>query len=277
MRTDRTVVLVSALLCLFVAPGLLAAPCPESDGDGWADCELAGCDPVGLACGDRDDTSFDVNPGATETCDHRDDECDGAVDEGFATATTCECHHDLFPNGYDRLGFSVTGLGDIDGDGVPDIAVGAPFDDLTGWDTGVVTLYSGVDRRILWRTASTQSFLYLGNAIEPIADMHGDGLPDLLSGSPVTDSVVVISGAGGGGIARCVEPAGGGDVSAGRDGVIVPRRVARDPAATLESGTRRPRRGRSPTQALRPACVLGVSTRRPSHACRGRTRTRPAP
>ena len=44
---------------------------PDEDSDGY---------PASLDCDDRDAA---VNPGASETCDGRDDDCDGVVDEGF--------------------------------------------------------------------------------------------------------------------------------------------------------------------------------------------------
>jgi hypothetical protein len=62
---------------------------PDGDGDGFgrpgptADAcnEPDGYAPVP---GDCDDGDGDVRPGAAETCDGRDDDCDGAVDEGVS-------------------------------------------------------------------------------------------------------------------------------------------------------------------------------------------------
>jgi len=61
--------------------GCTSAPLPDPgavdlDGDGW---------PAVLDCDDRDAT---VSPGAVETCDSRDEDCDGAVDEAVADAPT---------------------------------------------------------------------------------------------------------------------------------------------------------------------------------------------
>jgi hypothetical protein len=56
--------------------------CPDADGDGFAVCGT-GCQlPSGKTCGDCDDTRPGVHPGATETCNDRDDDCDGQTDEG---------------------------------------------------------------------------------------------------------------------------------------------------------------------------------------------------
>ncbi len=51
------------------------AGCADGDSDGYAD----------VACGgnDCDDADPDVNPGAVETCNGADDDCDGTVDNGF--------------------------------------------------------------------------------------------------------------------------------------------------------------------------------------------------
>ncbi|HEX5044789.1 MAG TPA: putative metal-binding motif-containing protein, partial [Candidatus Polarisedimenticolaceae bacterium] len=56
--------------------------CPDGDGDGYAVCG-AGCQlPAGKSCGDCDDARASVHPGAAETCNDRDDDCDGETDEG---------------------------------------------------------------------------------------------------------------------------------------------------------------------------------------------------
>ncbi|MBI4160962.1 MAG: putative metal-binding motif-containing protein, partial [Acidobacteria bacterium] len=59
-------------------------PCPDADGDGFADCLTdPSCDPGTLACGDCDDADPARNPGTAESCDGVDNDCDGTVDEGF--------------------------------------------------------------------------------------------------------------------------------------------------------------------------------------------------
>jgi MYXO-CTERM domain-containing protein len=49
--------------------------CVDADGDDFADVECGGPD-----C---DDSNANVRPGAAETCNDVDDDCDGLVDEGF--------------------------------------------------------------------------------------------------------------------------------------------------------------------------------------------------
>jgi hypothetical protein len=52
---------------------------PDADGDGWT--------ALGCAMGDDcADTSAAINPGAAEVCDGQDNNCSGAVDEGFECA-----------------------------------------------------------------------------------------------------------------------------------------------------------------------------------------------
>jgi hypothetical protein len=51
---------------------------PDADTDGFTACG-----------GDCDDGDAAVHPGATESCDGRDDDCDKQVDEGFDVGTAC--------------------------------------------------------------------------------------------------------------------------------------------------------------------------------------------
>ncbi len=55
--------------------GACVVGCPDADDDGFADAECGG--------NDCDDADRDVRPGGEEACNGRDDDCDGAVDEGF--------------------------------------------------------------------------------------------------------------------------------------------------------------------------------------------------
>ncbi|MCZ7683798.1 MAG: putative metal-binding motif-containing protein [Sandaracinaceae bacterium] len=75
--------------------GALDAPGEDDDRDGWADL-ICGGTCVGR-CGDCDDTRASVHPGATELCNGRDDDCDGALSptgedddqDGHADAVAC--------------------------------------------------------------------------------------------------------------------------------------------------------------------------------------------
>jgi hypothetical protein len=59
-----------------------APTCADQDGDHFYVC-VSGCTPpTGAVCGDCDDARGGVHPGATETCNGRDDDCDGPTDEG---------------------------------------------------------------------------------------------------------------------------------------------------------------------------------------------------
>ena len=62
----------------------------DSDGDGYGDAAVGVSDcaaPAGTVADatDCDDASAGVYPGATETCDGEDDDCDGATDEDSAS------------------------------------------------------------------------------------------------------------------------------------------------------------------------------------------------
>jgi hypothetical protein len=84
-----------------------------------------------------------------------------------------------------RFGWAVCGLGDQNGDGRPDVAVGYP-------ESSSVWTLSGADGSTL-RIASSASlgasgaslFGYLGFALAPLGDLDGDGLEELGVGAPV--------------------------------------------------------------------------------------------
>ncbi len=71
---------------------------PDGDGDGYGPGAATThvCDPLpeGLATmgGDCDDGDPDVHPGATETCDGRDEDCSGIADDGAGCACTADTY-----------------------------------------------------------------------------------------------------------------------------------------------------------------------------------------
>jgi hypothetical protein len=84
----------------------------DSDGDGWGDPDttVRACERPSDATGpnlaeDCDDSDATVHPEATETCDGRDENCDGRIDEGLATTTWFQ---DLDGDGYGDLDNSVS-------------------------------------------------------------------------------------------------------------------------------------------------------------------------
>ena len=59
----------------------MAPPCIDDDNDGYGASDTPSCTNQGVDCLDGDAS---VNPGASESCNDQDDDCDGLADEGFA-------------------------------------------------------------------------------------------------------------------------------------------------------------------------------------------------
>ena len=92
----------------------------------------------------------------------------------------------------DRLGTAVAGVGDLTGDGVPDIAVSSPFrDTAAGADAGSITLLSAgdcsVSYRLTDRTASPGEQLG-SRGMTVIGDLNGDHVPEIAAGAPLDDT-----------------------------------------------------------------------------------------
>jgi hypothetical protein len=83
----------------------------------------------------------------------------------------------------DEMGSEVVGLGDVDGDGVDDFAASAVGNDLGGNYAGVVRVWSGADFSLLHEFVGSQ-FDRLGERLATLGDYDGDGLADVLMGSP---------------------------------------------------------------------------------------------
>ena len=84
----------------------------------------------------------------------------------------------------DHFGWSVTGLDDVDGDLLPDLAVGAVDDDDGGASSGTVRVFSGATGNTLYTLVGTQTNQLFGYAVSGIGDLTGDGLGELVAGGP---------------------------------------------------------------------------------------------
>lgn len=82
-----------------------------------------------------------------------------------------------------RFGTAVSGVGDINGDGTPDFAVGAPDDSSLARYNGSVHVYSGATGGILYHFRGVRDDT-LGYDIAGIGDVNGDGRDDFIAGGP---------------------------------------------------------------------------------------------
>jgi hypothetical protein len=102
---------------------------------------------------------------------------------------------------FDGFGSAVAALGDLDGDGIEDLAVGAPDDEdgtafeETGLDVGAVWVlflaadgtvrsHQKIDRTLGGFTAELAPHTGFGAALAPLGDLDGDGITELAVGAP---------------------------------------------------------------------------------------------
>jgi hypothetical protein len=92
------------------------------------------------------------------------------------------------PNPQDggSFGWSVAGVGDVDIDGVPDMLVSAPYQNVgDNRAQGRAFLFSGGDGSLLktLNTPNPQPWACFGEMVAGVGDLNDDGMPDLLIGA----------------------------------------------------------------------------------------------
>ncbi|MFG0315634.1 MAG: integrin alpha, partial [Planctomycetota bacterium JB042] len=97
----------------------------------------------------------------------------------------------------DRFGAAVAGIGDVNGDGVPDLAAGAPGSDAAALDAGAVLLFDGKDGSTILSVPGASAGDAFGQALAAAGDVNADGIPDLLAGAPGGAWAGVVSGSNG--------------------------------------------------------------------------------
>ncbi len=175
----------------------LAHPTGDAGGDqlGTSLCGLGDLDGDGLA-DFASGAPFDDNNGADS----------GAV-RAWSGATGAVLFTADGASAGDHFGSAIAGLGDVDGDGKGDLAVGAPSDGSAGPDAGSVRVLSGATGLELFAILGSPGQT-LGSSVAAAGDVDGDGVPDLILGGRDGDVALVCSGVDGGLLFDVAPPAG---------------------------------------------------------------------
>lgn len=88
----------------------------------------------------------------------------------------------------DRLGMAVSRAGDVDGDGVPDLLLGAPQKHNGTDEGGYVRLVSGRNGELLRELRAAAPASMFGAAIDGGQDVNADGVPDFVVGARLSDA-----------------------------------------------------------------------------------------
>ncbi|MFA4846062.1 MAG: MopE-related protein, partial [Patescibacteria group bacterium] len=176
----------------------------DADMDGYGDADVIsqGCAPpdgyVGNAK-DCDDASSAVNPSMEEVCeDSIDNNCNASPNDCQLNGTISLTDADTSLRGekwMDEAGRSVAGAGDVNGDGVDDLVVGAPYHDASTSDDGRAYVLFGSPSPGAYDIGTTNPKLTgeafyedtAGWSVAGSGDVNGDGVDDLVVGAPNND------------------------------------------------------------------------------------------
>ena len=90
---------------------------------------------------------------------------------------------------YGKFGVSVSGVGDVNGDSVPDFIVGADLASAPGIIfAGKVYVYSGADGTLLNQVTGDNAYSEFGSSVSGVGDVNGDGKADFIVGAYGADA-----------------------------------------------------------------------------------------
>ena len=97
------------------------------------------------------------------------------------------------------LGYSVAGVGDVNGDGYDDVAIGAPVLQGTQSTATVYVVHGGPfgltgTLATVACTIRSTTFDHLGDSVAGAGDVNGDGYADVLAGAPLWNSATTNDG-----------------------------------------------------------------------------------
>ncbi len=169
---------------------------PDADGDGFGAAEataVRACVPPDAAhvddSRDCNDAVAAVHPGARELCDDAvDTACDGNLDESCQSATDADW---VAVGPEESLAGGSLAVLDADGDGAPDLAIGAPGGATPGEGRGAVYVVPGPLRAGSFVLSIADPLLTgahpwadLGAPLRRAGDLDRDGYDDLLVAAP---------------------------------------------------------------------------------------------
>lgn len=176
----------------------------DTDGDGYGDPEykITRCEePEGYvaAYGDCDDSDADINPGAVEVCD------DGVDNNCNEDLGECDWEESLDANDYadvlfvgngsyisEEAGQAVANIGDINGDGIVDLAIASRLAEHNGNNSGIVYIFYGgadltgnislnvQDADLIIKGFEEDQF---GSSLASAGDVDADGITDFMVGA----------------------------------------------------------------------------------------------
>jgi hypothetical protein len=138
----------------------------------------------------------------------------------------------------DGYGLALASLGDIDGDSVPDLVIGAREDDPNGTGSGRVEVVSGADGSLIHELTGPTSLDHFGDTVCAMGNMDGDGVPDFAVAEQGNAKVFLFSGADASVLLTINKPGGPGSTVTFPDSIASAGDVDGDGVSDLLAGSR---------------------------------------